>query len=48
MKLGTFGIPPYRLFSLEEIEASTNNFESSAFIGEDSDGHHVCKVMFVV
>ncbi|CAN1132333.1 Probable inactive leucine-rich repeat receptor-like protein kinase At3g03770 [Linum perenne] len=38
MKLGTVGLPAYRAFSLEEIEAATNNFESSAFIGESSQG----------
>ncbi|CAN1765266.1 Probable inactive leucine-rich repeat receptor-like protein kinase At3g03770 [Linum perenne] len=38
MKLGTVGLSPYRAFSLEEIEAATNNFDSSAFIGESSQG----------
>ncbi|CAN1246100.1 Probable inactive leucine-rich repeat receptor-like protein kinase At3g03770 [Linum grandiflorum] len=37
-KLGTLGLPAYRTFSLEEIEDATNNFESSAFIGESSQG----------
>ncbi|CDY50661.1 BnaC05g48050D [Brassica napus] len=38
MKLGALGLPAYRTFSLEEIEYATNNFESSAFMGEGSQG----------
>ncbi|KAJ0982569.1 hypothetical protein J5N97_010824 [Dioscorea zingiberensis] len=38
MKLGAFGVSSYRLFSLEELEAATNNFETSAFMGEGSHG----------
>ncbi|XP_039139340.1 LOW QUALITY PROTEIN: probable inactive leucine-rich repeat receptor-like protein kinase At3g03770 [Dioscorea cayenensis subsp. rotundata] len=38
MKLGTLGLPSYRSFSLEELEAATNNFETSAFMGEGSYG----------
>ncbi|XP_051131751.1 probable inactive leucine-rich repeat receptor-like protein kinase At3g03770 [Andrographis paniculata] len=36
MKLGAIGLPPYRTFSLEELEAATNNFTTSTFIGEGS------------
>ncbi|KAF3588448.1 hypothetical protein F2Q69_00032467 [Brassica cretica] len=32
------GLPSYRTFSLEELEYATNNFESSAFMGEGSQG----------
>ncbi|PKA66068.1 putative inactive leucine-rich repeat receptor-like protein kinase [Apostasia shenzhenica] len=38
MKLGALGIPPYRSFSLDELEAATNNFDTSAFMGEGSLG----------
>ncbi|XP_061371673.1 probable inactive leucine-rich repeat receptor-like protein kinase At3g03770 [Gastrolobium bilobum] len=35
---GTFGLPPYRAFSLEEITAATNNFDTASFMGEGSQG----------
>uniref|UniRef100_A0A1J3DCE2 Putative inactive leucine-rich repeat receptor-like protein kinase n=1 Tax=Noccaea caerulescens TaxID=107243 RepID=A0A1J3DCE2_NOCCA len=38
MKLGALGLPAYKTFSLEELEYATNNFESSAFMGEGSQG----------
>ncbi|KAI6673581.1 hypothetical protein NL676_001487 [Syzygium grande] len=38
MKLGALGLPPYRTFSLEEIEEATGNFDTSAFMGEGSRG----------
>ncbi|XP_074282433.1 putative inactive leucine-rich repeat receptor-like protein kinase At3g03770 [Silene latifolia] len=38
MKLGALGIPAYRTFSLEELEAATNNFGSTAFMGEGTHG----------
>ncbi|XP_050210374.1 probable inactive leucine-rich repeat receptor-like protein kinase At3g03770 [Mercurialis annua] len=38
MKLGALGIPAYRTFSLEELEEATNNFDTSAFMGEGSQG----------
>ncbi|XP_045789539.1 probable inactive leucine-rich repeat receptor-like protein kinase At3g03770 [Trifolium pratense] len=38
MKFGTVGLPPYRAFSLEEIVAATNNFDTTSFIGEGSQG----------
>ncbi|CAA6653781.1 unnamed protein product [Spirodela intermedia] len=38
IKLGALGIPSYRSFSLEELEAATNGFETSAFLDEGSHG----------
>ncbi|KAL8483826.1 hypothetical protein ACS0TY_026495 [Phlomoides rotata] len=38
MKIGALGLSPYRSFSLEELEAATNNFNSSTFMGEASLG----------
>ncbi|KAM6546899.1 hypothetical protein CsatB_027635 [Cannabis sativa] len=38
MKSGTFGLPGYRTFSLEELEEATNNFDTSAFMGKGSNG----------
>lgn len=42
MKLGALGIPPYRTFSLVELEAATDNFENSLLLGQDSFGE-VCQ-----
>ncbi|VAI23053.1 unnamed protein product [Triticum turgidum subsp. durum] len=38
VKLGALGIPPYRSFSLVELEAATNNFANSCLLGQDSYG----------
>ncbi|GLT75800.1 hypothetical protein SLA2020_474970 [Shorea laevis] len=38
MKLGALGLPAYRTFSVEELEIATNNFHTSAFMGEGSQG----------
>nr|KYP35855.1 putative LRR receptor-like serine/threonine-protein kinase At1g14390 family [Cajanus cajan] len=37
-KLGAAGLPTYRSFSLEEIEAATNYFDTASLMGEDSYG----------
>ncbi|KAF6166883.1 hypothetical protein GIB67_020317 [Kingdonia uniflora] len=37
-KLGTQGVPVYRLFSIEELKEATNNFHHSTFMGEGSIG----------
>ncbi|KAK6912995.1 Leucine-rich repeat [Dillenia turbinata] len=37
-KLGTQGTPTYRMFSIEELNEATNNFDQSMFMGEGSTG----------
>ncbi|ERM93573.1 hypothetical protein AMTRI_Chr03g55930 [Amborella trichopoda] len=36
MSLSALGLPPYRNFSLEELEEATDNFHTSTFMGEGS------------
>ncbi|CAK7356218.1 unnamed protein product [Dovyalis caffra] len=38
MRSAAIGLPPYRVFTLEEVEDATNNFDPSHFIGEGSQG----------
>ncbi|GMP98300.1 hypothetical protein CsSME_00046246 [Camellia sinensis var. sinensis] len=38
MKIGALGVPSYRTFSLEELEAATDNFDTSTFLAEGSHG----------
>lgn len=38
MRLTSIGLPPYRVFTLEEIEDATNNFDPSNLMGEGSQG----------
>ncbi|KAG8376417.1 hypothetical protein BUALT_Bualt09G0061300 [Buddleja alternifolia] len=38
MRIGALGLPAYRTFSPEELEAATNNFDSSSFMGDGSHG----------
>ncbi|KAK4282097.1 hypothetical protein QN277_013513 [Acacia crassicarpa] len=38
MKMATVGLPIYRTFSVEEIVVATNNFDTSSFMGESSQG----------
>ncbi|KAL6960446.1 hypothetical protein U1Q18_038211 [Sarracenia purpurea var. burkii] len=38
MKLGTQGAPVYKLFTIEELEEATDNFDKSMFLGEGSLG----------
>lgn len=38
MRLATHGQPPYNIFTEEEIEDATNNFDQSNLIGEGSQG----------
>ncbi|XP_062111671.1 probable LRR receptor-like serine/threonine-protein kinase At1g14390 [Humulus lupulus] len=38
MRLASIGLPPYRVFSLEEIEDATNNFDASNLMGQASQG----------
>lgn len=45
--MGALGLPNYRSFSLEEIEAATNNFDTSSLMGEDSYGQ-VCHILLII
>lgn len=36
MRTAALGLPPYTIFTLEEIEDATNNFDSSNLMGEGS------------
>ncbi|KAK7267015.1 hypothetical protein RIF29_19679 [Crotalaria pallida] len=38
MKFGAVGLPPYRTFTLEEIDEATKNFNTGSFMGEGSKG----------
>ncbi|CAL1357330.1 unnamed protein product [Linum trigynum] len=38
MRSAAIGLPPYHIFSLEEIEDATNNFDPLNFIGESTQG----------
>ena len=38
MRLTVLGLPPYSIFTIEEIEDATNNFPPSNLIGEGSHG----------
>ncbi|CAB4292322.1 unnamed protein product [Prunus armeniaca] len=38
MRLPTLGLPPYRVFTLEEIDDATNNFDATNLMGEGSQG----------
>ncbi|XP_054823241.1 probable LRR receptor-like serine/threonine-protein kinase At1g14390 [Prosopis cineraria] len=38
MRLSALGLPPYRIFSSEDIEEATNNFDPSNLISEGSKG----------
>ncbi|KAF2325413.1 hypothetical protein GH714_027836 [Hevea brasiliensis] len=38
MRSAAIGLPPYRVFTLEEIEDATNNFDPTNFVGEESLG----------
>ncbi|KAI6676806.1 hypothetical protein NL676_037602 [Syzygium grande] len=38
MRLATLGLPPYHVFTLEEIEDATNNFDPCNLMGEANQG----------
>ncbi|KAK2636327.1 hypothetical protein Ddye_031119 [Dipteronia dyeriana] len=38
MRSAAIGLPPYRVFTLEEIEDATNNFDPTNLMGEGSQG----------
>ena len=45
MRLQSIGLAPYRVFTFEEIEDATNNFDPLNLVGEGSQGKVI--VMFV-
>ncbi|KAI5313262.1 hypothetical protein L3X38_042436 [Prunus dulcis] len=38
MRLPTLGLQPHRVFTLEEIDDATNNFDAANLMGEGSQG----------
>ncbi|CAN6442290.1 unnamed protein product [Victoria cruziana] len=38
MNLGPLGLPPYRIFTIEELEEATDNFDRANLMGEGSQG----------
>lgn len=34
----SLGLPPYHVFTLEEMEEATNNFDPTNLVGEGSQG----------
>lgn len=38
MRIGTIGLMPYRVFSLEELEEATNDFDPGHLIEESPQG----------
>ncbi|KAL8518775.1 hypothetical protein ACS0TY_009943 [Phlomoides rotata] len=38
MRMTSIGLPPYHVFTLEEMEDATNNFDPSNLVGEGSQG----------
>lgn len=35
----SLGLPPYTVFTLEEMEEATNNFDAANLVGEGSQSH---------
>lgn len=50
IRLAALGLPPYRVFTLEEIEDATNNFDPKNLIGEGSQGQvkHLILTVFLI
>lgn len=47
MRMTSLGLPPYHVFTLDEMEDATNNFDPSNLVGEGSQGQvkkpvHMC------
>lgn len=38
MRMTSIGLPPYHVFTLEEMEEATDNFDPSHLVGEGSQG----------
>ena len=50
IRLAALGLPQYRVFTLEEIEDATNNFDPTNLIGEGSQGQvkHLIQTVFLI
>jgi hypothetical protein len=50
MRLAALGLQPYRVFTLEEIEDATNNFDATNLVGEGSQGQvkHLIQTVCVI
>lgn len=47
MRMTSFGLPPYHVFTLEDMEDATNSFDPSNLVGEGSQGQVLLRPKYV-